>query len=225
MEKHGLVRIIDQTLLSQTATEEQVREFCEEARPYGFASVCVNPVFVPVAEKILSGSGTAVCTVIDFPLGAGGTACKISQALGALDAGARELDFVVELALVKSHEWDRLTRGLMSVTEAVKKRDGDAVTKLIIETCLLTDEEKTKACLCARDSGFDYVKTSTGFAGGGATEHDVRLMRAAVGESIGVKASGGIHTADEAWAMVKAGASRIGASAGVAIARELCITP
>lgn len=231
LTKKKLASMIDQTLLAQTADEATVAAFCKEALGYGFASVCINPVYVPIAAKILSGSKTKVCTVIDFPLGAGGTTCKVGEAKVAVAQGADELDFVVDLGMVKAHEWALLEKGLATVAEKVKKlttkRGKLPVTKLILETCFLTDDEITQSSLCAKKAGFDFVKTSTGFAimkgkdgtllPNGATVHAVTLMRAVVGKKMGVKASGGIHNTEQALSLIEAGATRIGASAGVAI--------
>lgn len=231
MTKKKIASMIDQTLLSQTADEATVSSFCKDALQYGFASVCINPVYVPLAAKILSGTKTKVCTVIDFPLGAGGTKCKISEAKVAVAQGADELDFVVDIGMVKAHNYALLEKELSKVIDAVKKlttkRGGPAVTKLILETCFLSDDEITQSSVCAKKAGFDFVKTSTGFAivkdkdgkllPNGATVHAVTLMRAAVGKKMGVKASGGIHSTEQALALVEAGATRIGASAGVAI--------
>lgn len=227
MDKKELAGMIDQTLLSPLATGVQVEKFCMEAKGYGFASVCINPVHIGLASKILDGSGVKVCTVIDFPLGAGGIDSKILQARDALSKGARELDFVVDLSLVKAHEWGRLSAQLAKISSSVKAVDSFAVTKLILETCVLDDEEIVESCKCAADSGFDFVKTSTGFyvakdsdgklLPNGATVHAVELMRKTVGDGMGVKASGGIHSTAYALDLIRAGANRIGASAGVKI--------
>lgn len=224
MNKNELAQMIDQTLLSATATADEVEKFCREAGTYGFASVCVNPVFVPLAHKVLEGTKTLVCTVIDFPLGAGGTQGKINQALETIESGADEIDFVIDLGLVKSHRWNELEDQLTEVTNAVRKSKKETVEKLILETCLLDDDEIVNSCKCAKKAGFDFVKTSTGFAivkdkdgklkPNGATVHAVELMRNTVGAEMGVKASGGVHNTQEALDMIKAGASRIGASAG-----------
>ena len=232
MKKNELAMMIDQTLLSQTATEKQIRDFCVTAGQYGFASVCVNPVHVKTAFSILSETATKVCTVIDFPLGAGGVESKKSQAKTVVDAGARELDFVNDLSLVKAQEWDKLEKELSEIQKYVDSLSAShggekIITKLILETCLLNDEEIVQSCLCAKRAGFDFVKTSTGFAivkgeGGvllpnGATVHAVKLMRQTVGPDMGVKASGGIHNTQQALELIECGASRIGASAGIQI--------
>lgn len=220
MKKQEIVRCIDQTLLAPDATEEQMRAFCEKAKEYRFWSVCVNPRFVPQAKEILAGSDTRVCTVIDFPLGAGGTGAKIAEAGIAIANGADELDFVVDLALVKGHKWEELGVSLSSVIKSVREAPHKVLTKLILETCLLTDDEIVQTCLAAKEARFDFVKTSTGFSlksPNGATVHAVSLMRKTVGDGMGVKASGGIRTTEQALAFLAAGASRLGCSAGVAI--------
>lgn len=244
MKKLELARYIDQTLLSATATSDQVRAFVEEAKTFGFASVCVNQNYVPLAREILNGSETKVCTVIDFPLGAGGLETKLAQADVAVTEGADELDFVVNMALVKEHKWLDLTAELTMIAKSVSEasmfvmadsEDGvkrtPVLTKLILETCYLTDEEITESSKCAKAAGFDFVKTSTGFAivkgadgklqPNGATVHAVKLMREAVGPEMGVKASGGVHSTQEALDLIEAGATRIGASAGVQIVEGL----
>lgn len=231
MNKEQLAQMIDQTLLTQTATYEQTEAFCKEARTYGFASVCINPVYIPLAAKVLAGSATKVCTVIDFPLGAGGTELKKTDAVNAVKAGADEVDLVVDLGLVKDHNWAELEDQFTEVTKALREQEKllgkKIIEKVILETCYLTDEEITEASLCMKRAGCDFVKTSTGFAivkgsdgklmPNGATVHAVELMRKAVGPEMGVKASGGIHSYEEAIALINAGATRIGASAGVKI--------
>ena len=208
-----LNRYFDHTLLKQDATLDGITKLCEEARKYEFASVCVNPDFVPTAAKLLKGSPVKVCTVIGFPLGANSTATKVFETKDAIDNGAEEIDMVINVSHVKMGEWGLVTKEIRKIKEAC----GETLLKVILETCLLTDEEIVKSCQCAIDAGADYVKTSTGFSKGGATVHAVRLMRETVGDKLGVKASGGIHTKEEALAMIEAGASRIGASASVAI--------
>ena len=226
MNKKEMASYIDQTLLKPTATEAELVEFAGKAKDFGFASVCINPVFIKKAKELLEGTATKVCTVIDFPLGAGGLETKQSQADIAIDAGADELDFVVDLALVKAHKWNELEGQLSfivkSVSEASMFREGGGavLTKLILETCCLTDEEIVESSKCAKKAGFDFVKTSTGFYSSkpnGATVHAVALMRKTVGPDMGVKASGGIHSYEEAMAMINAGATRIGSSAGIEI--------
>ncbi|MGN0730160.1 deoxyribose-phosphate aldolase [Treponema sp.] len=230
MTKQELAKFIDQTLLSPEATKKQAEDFCKTAKEYGFASVCINPVFVPLAAQILSGSQTKVCTVIDFPLGAGGLETKLSQADIAVTGGASELDFVCDLGLVKAQDWKTLAAQLSAITKSVREaamfseQEKSIVTKLILETTLLSDEEIINACICAKDSGFDFVKTSTGFSmkkPNGASVHAVELMRKTVGNTMGVKASGGIHTAEEALQFIQAGANRIGSSSGIQIVEGL----
>ncbi|MBQ0039013.1 MAG: deoxyribose-phosphate aldolase [Treponema sp.] len=229
MTKTETAAYIDQTLLAPTATEEELIAFVNKSKDYGFASVCINPVYIKKAKELLAGTSTKVCTVIDFPLGAGGIETKQTQADIAIDLGADELDFVIDLGLVKAHKWTELKAQLTFIVKGVKeasmfREDGGAVlTKLILETCCLTDEEIVESCKCAKEAGFDFVKTSTGFYSAkpnGATVHAVELMRKTVGPDMGVKASGGIHSYEEAMAMIKAGATRIGASAGIEIVSQ-----
>jgi deoxyribose-phosphate aldolase len=215
MNRHQLARMIDHTLLKPDATPEQVVQLCEEAAAYHFASVCVNPIFVPFAVKKLAGSDVAVCTVAGFPLGASSTASKVCDTVLALSQGATEIDMVIAVGLLKAGETSRV-RGDVSAVASVCHAH-DAILKVIIEAVLLTDDEKVLACQVCQEAGADYVKTSTGFAKGGATVEDVALMRKTVGPEMGVKAAGGIHTYDEALAMIEAGATRIGASRGVTI--------
>lgn len=238
MNKKEIASMIDQTLLSATATKEQVSAFCKEAADFGFASVCINPVYVSLAHEILKGSATKVCTVIDFPLGASSLQSKTDQADIAITDGADELDFVINMGFVKSHDWKSLTQELTVIIKSVKEASlfgssddeaprGEVLTKLILETCYLSDEEIVESCKCAKEAGFDFVKTSTGFAilkdkdgkllPNGATVHAVKLMRETVGQDMGVKASGGVHNYTEAMAVIEAGANRIGASSGVEI--------
>ena len=204
--------LIDHTLLSPQATPEHIAHLCAEAREHGFCSVCVNPVHVPQARDALAGSAVKVCTVIGFPLGANTSACKAFEAAEAVRNGAAEVDMVMAIGLAKAGLWSQVQEDMASVVQAVP---ADTVVKVILETALLTDEEIRKACACAVAAGADFVKTSTGFACGGATVHAVALMRACVGEDVGVKASGGIRTPEDFAAMVAAGANRIGASAGI----------
>ncbi len=235
MTKEELAEFIDQTLLAPDATESQIEELCKKAKEYGFKSVCINPLFVSKASSILIGSKTKVCTVIDFPLGAGGLNAKLAEADIAVTDGADELDFVIDLSLVKSHKWqelkEQLTFIIRSVREASmfaeneeKQSKGKIITKLILETCLLTEDEIKESCLCAKEAGFDFVKTSTGFSmkkPNGATIESVKIMRETVGKEMGVKASGGIRTTQEALDFIKAGADRIGTSSGVQIIEGL----
>ena len=216
--RETMARMIDHTLLKPDASGEQIDRLCAQAREYGFASVCVNPGYVPRCAANLAGSPVKVCTVIGFPLGATTSASKAFEAKEAVDNGAGEVDMVANIGAIKSGAWDLVGNDIRAVVDAVRPR---ALTKVIIETCLLTDDEKVRVCRIAKEAGADFVKTSTGFSTGGATAADIALMRKTVGPDMGVKASGGIHNAEEALAMVKAGATRIGASAGIAILEGL----
>ncbi|MGB3161518.1 MAG: deoxyribose-phosphate aldolase [Carnobacterium sp.] len=212
-----IANLIDHTALKPGVTKEEILKLTAEAKEYGFYSVCVNPTWVAEAAKQLKGSDVDVCTVIGFPLGANTTEVKVFETTDAITNGATEVDMVINIGALKSKEDDQVLNDIQKVVEAAK---GKALVKVIIETCLLTDEEKVRACELAVKAGTDYVKTSTGFSTGGATKEDIALMRKTVGEKIGVKASGGIHSKADVEAMVKAGATRIGASAGVAIVSE-----
>ncbi|TCP53312.1 deoxyribose-phosphate aldolase [Tumebacillus sp. BK434] len=208
--------IIDHTLLKADASPEAIDKLCEEARTYHFFSVCVNPVYVPRAAKNLAGSKVKVCTVIGFPLGANTTEVKAFEAQDAVAKGAHEVDMVISVGLLKAGELKAVYEDIKAVVDAV----GDqALTKVIIETSLLTDLEKAIASLLTAAAGADFVKTSTGFSTGGATPEDVSLMRAAVGPHVGVKASGGVRSLEDAVSVMNAGANRLGCSAGVAIAQ------
>ena len=210
-----IARMIDHTLLKQDASSEAIVKLCAEAKEYHFASVCVNPGFVPLAAKELKGTDVKVCTVVGFPLGATLPESKAYEAKLAIEAGANEVDMVLNDSMAKEHNYGYIE----DEVRLVKKACGKILLKVILETCLLTDEEITECSKACVRAGADYVKTSTGFSKGGATVEAVRLMRAAVGPNIGVKASGGIHNRSEAEAMIEAGASRIGASCGVAIVK------
>jgi deoxyribose-phosphate aldolase len=211
-----LAGLIDHTLLNAEATAAQVRRVCAEARQYRFYSVCVNPIYATLAHRELAGSGVKTCSVIAFPFGATTTVAKAAEARRAVADGAGEIDMVIAIGALKAGDHDYVRRDIAEVKEVC----GALVLKTIIETCLLTDEEKVRACLLAKEAGADFVKTSTGYGGGGATAADVALMRQTVGPKMGVKASGGIRTFAQALAMVQAGATRIGASAGVAMVTE-----
>lgn len=215
--KKELASYIDHTLLKPDASRAQILEVCKEAKEYHFASVCVNSCWIPLVASELQGSGVAPCTVIGFPLGACLTSVKVKEAVDSIASGAEEIDMVINVGAVKSCEWDVVRSDIAAVNEV----KGNAKLKVIIETCLLTDEEKVRVCEIAKEVGVDFVKTSTGFSTGGATAEDIALMRKTVGENIGVKASGGVRTLDDALAMIKAGASRLGASAGVKIVNGL----
>ena len=210
---------IDHTLLKPEATADQIKQLCQEALRFGFASACIQPCYVPLASSLLQGSAVKVCTVIGFPSGATLTECKRFEASDVLRRGAQELDMVINIGALKSQDHAAVQADIQAVFDVVHEQK--ALLKVIIETALLTREEKTKACELAVAAGAHFVKTSTGFAGGGATVEDVALMRATVGNHAQVKASGGIRSAADLMAMVAAGADRIGASASVAIVREL----
>jgi deoxyribose-phosphate aldolase len=210
-----LAKMIDHTLLKPDATQEQIAQLCFEARKYGFASVCINPTWVELCAKLLEGSPVKVCTVIGFPLGATSEEVKAFETQVALDHGATEIDMVINVGALKARDLDLVAKDIRGVVAAAHARR--SIVKVIIEAILLTEEEKTIACLLAKESGADYVKTSTGFASGGATVHDVALMRRVVGPDMGIKAAGGVRTYEDAENMIKAGATRIGASAGVKI--------
>jgi deoxyribose-phosphate aldolase len=206
--------LIDHTLLKAEATGAQVEALCAEALAHGFASVCVNPLWVPLAASLLKGSPVRACTVVGFPLGASAFRAKALEAGLAVEEGAQEVDMVLAIGAAKAGDWEAVRRDLEALRAAVP---APAVLKVILETCLLEDAEKVKACELAQEAGLDFVKTSTGFSTGGATEADVALMRRTVGSSMGVKASGGIRTYDVALRMVRAGATRLGLSASVAV--------
>ena len=206
-------RLIDHTLLKADASISSIEKLCNEALNYHFASVCVNPGFVPLASKLLKGSDVKVCTVIGFPLGATLPKAKQAETLLAVEAGAEEIDMVINVSMAKEHQFDYVENEIRLVKEAC----ADKILKVILETCLLTDDEIVSCCKAAVNAGADFVKTSTGFSKGGATTHAVKIMRDTVGPNFGVKASGGIHSYEEALNMVNAGANRIGASCGVEI--------
>jgi len=215
---HDWASLIDHTLLKPEATEADIKKLCDEAAEFGFASVCVNPGWVKRAAEFLRGSGVPVCTVIGFPLGATLSDVKAYEARRAIFDGAREVDMVINIGKLKSGDDCAVEDDIQAVVDAA--HENHILCKVIIETALLTDEEKVRACLAAKNAGADFVKTSTGFAKGGATAHDVALMRHTVGKALGVKASGGVKGIDDARAMFEAGATRIGASVGVKIAQE-----
>ncbi|ARK29073.1 deoxyribose-phosphate aldolase [Halalkalibacter krulwichiae] len=210
----NLAKMIDHTLLKAETRREQIVTACEEAIKYNFYSVCLNPTWIEEASNLLKNKDVKVCTVIGFPLGAATTAVKAFETRDAVDKGADEVDMVINVAKLKDGDYVAVEKDIRAVVEAAK---GKALVKVIIETSLLTDDEKRKACQLAVKAGADFVKTSTGFSTGGATATDIQLMREAVGPGIGVKASGGVRDKKTAVEMVAAGATRIGASAGVAI--------
>lgn len=217
MTKAEVAQMIDHTLLKPEATKEQIKALCEEAKEYGFHSVCVNSSYVPYCAELLKDSGVAVCTVVGFPLGAMSTKGKAAETEIAVKDGATEIDMVIHVGMIKSGDWDYVSEDIKAVVAAA----GEGVlVKVILETCLLTDEEIVKASKVAKAAGADFVKTSTGFSTGGATVKDVKLMREAVGPDLGVKASGGVRDAAFAKEVIEAGATRLGASAGVAILED-----
>ncbi|HKP69850.1 MAG TPA: deoxyribose-phosphate aldolase [Pyrinomonadaceae bacterium] len=215
---HDWASLIDHTLLKPEASEADIKKLCDEAAQFGFASVCVNPTWVKQASTFLRGTGVPVCTVIGFPLGATLPDVKAYEARRAIFNGAREVDMVINVGALKTGDDCAVEDDIRAVADAA--HENGVLCKVIIETALLTDEEKVRACLAAKNAGADFVKTSTGFSKGGATVHDIALMRQAVGSALGVKASGGVKGIDDARAMFEAGATRIGASVGVKIAQE-----
>jgi len=217
LNSETLASFIDHTILKADATEQQVLDCCRQARENGFASVCINPVHVPMAAAQLAGSGVKVCTVIGFPLGASSSEVKAFEASVAVREGAEEIDMVINIGALKDGKYDFVENDIRSVVKA----SGKAIVKVIIETCYLTDEEKVKACKLAVKAGAGFVKTSTGFGPAGATVSDVALMRATVGNDIGVKAAGGVRSLKDAVEMLEAGASRLGTSSGIKIIGEL----
>ena len=205
---------IDHTLLKQQASEEEIIKVCAEAKKYGFASVCVNAYYTSLVRNELKGSEVKTCVVVGFPLGATTKEVKAYEAKQAIENGAQEIDMVVNVGAIKSNKYDVVKNDIKAVVEACS---GRAIVKVILETCLLTDEEKVKVCQIAKEAKANFVKTSTGFSTGGATTADIRLMRQTVGPDMGVKASGAVRTAEDAKAVIEAGASRIGASSSIAI--------
>ena len=206
-------KLFDHTILKADATKEDVKKVCEEAMAYSFCSVCVNSYYVPYVAELLHGSDVKICTVVGFPLGAMSTRAKALEAKIAVMDGADEVDMVINIGALKDKDYDVVLEDIKAVKEAC----GNALLKVIIETCLLTDEEKIKACELSKEANADFVKTSTGFSTAGAKVEDIRLMRDTVGNDMGVKASGGIHDKEFANALVEAGASRLGTSATIKI--------
>lgn len=215
---NNIAKMIDHTLLKADATKDQIHTLCLEAKEYSFASVCVNPTWVKYCAELIKDSNVKVCTVIGFPLGSNTPETKAFETKNAIENGAGEVDMVINISALKSGDDELVEKDIKAVVDAAK---GKALTKVIIETCLLTDDEKVRACEIAVKAGADFVKTSTGFSTGGATPEDIALMRKTVGPDIGVKASGGVRSAEDAEAMIKAGATRIGASSGVKIVKGL----
>lgn len=210
----NIAKMIDHTVLKAVTTKEDVIKICKEAKEYGFFSVCINPTYIELAKSELQGSDVKVCTVIGFPLGSNTKETKAFETKDAIAKGADEVDMVINIGALKDKNYDLVYEDIKAVVDASNKQ---ALVKVIIETCYLTDEEKVKACEIAVKAGTDYVKTSTGFGTGGSTPSDIKLMRETVGENIGVKASGGVRVNSDAVSVIKAGASRIGASASIAI--------
>ncbi len=207
----GMAKYIDHTLLKPEASAEDIRKICDEAKALNVASVCVNPSYIQLVADQLAGTDVTPCCVVGFPLGATTPEVKAFEAANAAEHGAREVDMVINVGAIKSGDWDLVQKDIQAVVDAVK---GKALVKVILECCLLTDEEKVKACQVSKAAGADFVKTSTGFSTGGATVADVALMRKTVGPDMGVKASGGVRTYADAVAMIEAGANRLGASSG-----------
>ncbi|MBR2505823.1 MAG: deoxyribose-phosphate aldolase [Bacilli bacterium] len=206
-------KFIDHTLLKQDATPEQIISLCNEAKQFDFMSVCVNPHYVPLAAEVLEGSDVKVCTVVGFPLGMNMTKTKIQETQLCIAQGATEIDMVINVGMLKAGHDDYVENEIREL----KSVCGNLILKVILETCLLTDEEIVRACIASKNAGADFVKTSTGFSSGGATIHAVKLMRETVGETMGVKASGGVRTHEDLINMIEAGASRIGTSSGAKI--------
>lgn len=216
MTDFQIARYIDHTLLKPESTQADIIQLCKEAKQYQFATVCVNPFWVKTAAEELKSSGVGVVTVIGFPLGATSTFTKVAETRDAIASGATEVDMVINIGALKSKDEMAVYQDIRQIVRAA---NGQALVKVIIETGFLTDEEKKRACMIAKEAGADFVKTSTGFGPGGATVEDIKLMRETVGPEIGVKASGGVRDFETAKAMIDAGATRIGASSGVAIVK------
>ena len=207
-------KYIDHTLLKPQACEEDILKVCAEAKEYGFASVCVNAYYASLVRRELEGTDVKTCVVVGFPLGATTKEVKAFETKQAIENGAQEIDMVINVGAVKSNKYDMVREDIKAVVDAAS---GHAIVKVILETCLLTDEEKVKVCKIAKEVNANFVKTSTGFSTGGATVHDIKLMRDTVGKDMGVKASGAVRTTEDAKAVIEAGASRIGASSSIAI--------
>lgn len=216
MNRHQLAQYIDHTALSADKTPADIIQLCNEAKQYGFYSVCLNSAYIPLAKQQLAGSDVKICTVVGFPLGANLSSVKAFETRASIEAGAREIDMVINVGLAKAGDWDAVKADIQAVLEACQ----GVLLKVILETCLLSDEEIVKVCEICKALGVDFVKTSTGFNRAGATVEHIRLMRATVGD-LGVKASGGVRDTATALAMIEAGATRIGASAGIAIVEGL----
>lgn len=222
IKPRDMAKMIDHTNLSPTATVDDIKKLCEEAKEHEFASVCVNPIYVPLAAKLLEESSVKVCTVVGFPLGANATEVKSYETRNAIKNGAQEIDMVMNIGAFKSGANEIFKADIKSVVDATKKAgvSSDIIVKVILETCFLDEEEIVRACEMAKDAGVDFVKTSTGFGDYGARVEDVGVMRKTVGRDVGVKASGGIKNFEQALEMLDAGANRIGASSGVTIVTD-----
>jgi len=218
--REQLAKMIDYTLVTRNATKAGIIRVCAEAKKYGFGAVCINPTYVSLAVNLLEGTDVKVCTTVGFPFGTNTPEVKAFEATDAIRRGAKELDMVINVGALKSGDYELVKRDIKGVVEAANVRE-KRVVKVIIETGLLTEEEKIRACELAKDAGASFVKTSTGFETSGATVEDIKLMRETVGDDMGVKAAGGIRTLKDALAMIKAGANRIGTSTGVAIIEGL----
>lgn len=213
----NLAKYVDHTLLKPDATREQIKTLCEEAAEYDFASVCVNPFWVSYAAEILADAKAKVCTVIGFPLGANTTETKVFETTNAIENGAEEIDMVINIGALKNKEYDIVEQDIAAVVKASHPK---AIVKVIIETCLLTDEEIIKACELSVAANADFVKTSTGFSTGGATPKDVKLMKDTVKDNAFVKASGGVRSKEDAFTMIEMGADRLGTSSGILLVKE-----
>ena len=222
IKPRDMAKMIDHTNLSPTSTVDDIKKLCEEAKEHEFASVCVNPIYVPLSAKLLEESSVKVCTVVGFPLGANTTEVKSYETRNAIKNGAQEIDMVMNIGAFKSGAYEIFKADIKAVVGATKKAgvSSDIIVKVILETCFLDEEEIVKACEIVKDSGADFVKTSTGFGDYGARVEDVSIMRKTVGRDIGVKASGGIKNFEQALEMLDAGANRIGASSGVTIVTD-----
>ena len=218
ISRKKLAKMMDSTVVKPTATKNQIEKLCKEAIQYCFGCVCVNPVYVKMAATLLKDSNVKICSTIAFPFGVSLPEIKASEAVKAVENGAEELDMVINLSALKSGDYECVKKDIAAVVD-VKRLSNEVIVKVIIETAYLTNEEKMIACKLAKEAGADFVKTSTGFFGKGATIEDIKLMRRTVGTDMGVKAAGGIRTYDDAVAMIKAGANRIGTSTAVAIVK------
>ena len=221
MNNLELAKMIDHTILKANATQSDIEKLCDEAKKYNFASVCVNPYWVPLASDLLKNSTVKVCTVIGFPLGATSSESKASETEIAILHGADEVDMVINVGAMKNNKTDIVENDILSVVNSARKtgktQNKNIIVKVILETCYLTKDEIKKSCICAKNAGADFVKTSTGFGTGGATVEDVSLMKETVGSSMEVKASGGIRDYETAIKMIEAGATRLGTSSGISI--------